>query len=173
MEYRILYNDTEVLSCIEHEETSITRTKEKAFVGELDEAIHFFRRKNIDYSSIVFDFDLEEESIFDVIISNYVFEETDNERKVTILSMPMDFSTRTMYASMLITYIDESGLPIEKRHTFKIGNDFLLNEGMETEIGEFDYFFNLVMIEKNATLPDAIRNKVLEMDSRGIFDAIY
>jgi len=165
MEYKIVYNNIDIITYTENIETMYTHTLETVFIGEIDEAISFFRKKNVNYSVLVNDFEILEKELFSVDISGINTTSGLISRNVVVIDIPIDLGLEVAYTTMKIK---TDSVDIEDiTQTFKISNEtIIMVDGVE--IGEFNYFYDLVMVQ-NIALPIAITNQILDMDSRSIF----
>ncbi len=168
MEYRIIYDTNEVLSYVENNSETYTKTLSKVYTGTINDSISFFRKQNINYEMLINDFSIVEKELFSVEISDTVIEDISYNRKVVVIDMPIDFSSEVAYGTMKII-VDKEDEPTIT-NTFVINNDFYLDVDGEL-IGEFDFFYDLLM-NQSVPLSDAITNKIKEMDSNGVFNSL-
>lgn len=163
MEYRVIYNGTDgIVGYTEHTTTSITKDLNNlVVVGEIEECLNTLRKKNIDYQGFIDEIGYVEPVLLTTDISDYP---TDTKRRVDVVSMPILGNNASITMRIVSTLLDEETV---KTITFPITNDIIVD--VENNIGEFDYFYNLVIIQ-GGSLKDAIINKILEMDSRNIFN---
>ena len=166
MIYRIIYTNNTVIDAVEQVENTYTSTNEGVFIGTVKDAISFLRKENINYQFLIVTFDLVEKELFNIPLSDLVIDSVTHSRVLSVIDFPIDFSNEIANVTFKITH-DNNGIKKAVTYTFAITNDKIV-EG----VGEFDYFYNSIMV-LNYPLSAVITGKVLEMDSRQVFDPLY